>query len=122
MVAVEDERNRRSRLSRATWSAPVIRISAVALRCARERESDRFTIYDGWIPEPGAEIDPTAPEGPAVSASQLETLGQCPLKYFFRYVLKIGPPEELTTRPGSLARPARADRSCTRCSSSSSRN
>ena len=66
---------------------------------AHERESDRFTIYDGWIPEPGAEIDPTAPDGPLVSASQLETLGQCPFKYFFRYVLKIGAPEELTLDP-----------------------
>ena len=32
---------------------------------ADERESNRFTIYDGWIPEPGAEIDPTAPLGPS---------------------------------------------------------
>jgi len=66
---------------------------------AGERESTRFTVYDGWIPEPGREIDPTAPDGLAVSASQLETLGQCPLRYFFRYVLKISPPEELTIDP-----------------------
>jgi PD-(D/E)XK nuclease superfamily len=66
---------------------------------ARERESERFTVYDGWIPEPGNEIDPTAPDGPAVSASQLETIGQCPLRYFFRYVLEIEPPEELTIDP-----------------------
>ena len=66
---------------------------------ADERKSDRFTIYDGWIPEPGAEIDPTATAGPVVSASQLETLGQCPLRYFFRYVLRIGAPEELTLDP-----------------------
>ena len=66
---------------------------------AHERESARFTIYDGWVPEPGAEIDPTAPAGPAVSASQLETLGQCPLRYFFRYVLRIGTPDELTLDP-----------------------
>jgi hypothetical protein len=66
---------------------------------AQERESDRFTIYDGWLPEPGVEIDPTAPEGPIVSASQLETMGQCPLKYFFRYVLKVGLPDELALNP-----------------------
>jgi PD-(D/E)XK nuclease superfamily len=72
---------------------------------ALERESDRFTVYDGWIPEPGAEIDPTVPEGPALSASQLETLGQCPLKYFFRYVLKIGAPEELSLDPETWLEP-----------------
>ena len=66
---------------------------------AHERESDRFTIYDGWIPDPGAEIDPTALAGPVVSASQLETLGQCPLRYFFRYVLRIASPGELTLDP-----------------------
>jgi ATP-dependent helicase/nuclease subunit B len=66
---------------------------------ARERESDRFTVYDGWIQVPGAELDPTADQGPAVSASRLETLGQCPLRYFFRYVLEIEPPEELTIDP-----------------------
>ena len=37
----------------------------------------------------------TAPEGPAVSASRLETLGACPLRYFFRYVLELEPPDEL---------------------------
>jgi ATP-dependent helicase/nuclease subunit B len=72
---------------------------ARGLTLERERESDRFTVYDGWIPEPGAEIDPTAPGGPEVSASRLETLGQCPLRYFFRYVLEIEPPEELTVDP-----------------------
>ncbi len=66
---------------------------------ARERESDRFTVYDGWIPEPEDELNPTAAVGPVVSASRLETLGQCPLKYFFRYVLQIEPPEELTIHP-----------------------
>ena len=34
-----------------------------------------------------------------MSASQLETMGQCPLKYFFRYVLKIGVPDELALDP-----------------------
>jgi RecB family exonuclease len=66
---------------------------------AQERKSDRFTIYDGWIPQPDAEMDPTAANGPVVSASQLETMGQCPLKYFFRYVLKIGLPQELVLDP-----------------------
>ncbi len=63
------------------------------------RASNEFTIFDGWIPHPGIELDMTAPEGPVVSARRLEMLGQCPLKYFFCYVLGIEPPEELVLDP-----------------------
>jgi ATP-dependent helicase/nuclease subunit B len=66
---------------------------------AAERASDKFTIYDGWIPAPGTELNPTAPDGPTVSASRLEKLGQCPLAYFFKYVLEIEPPDELEIDP-----------------------
>jgi PD-(D/E)XK nuclease superfamily len=68
-----------------------------ALECARK--SDRFTVYDGWVPSPGAELDMTARGGPTVSARRLEMLGQCPLKYFFCYVLGIEPPRELELDP-----------------------
>ena len=121
MVALEDERDRRSDRRSGPGRLVAIRILAADLTLARERGSDRFTVFDGWIPEPGPELDPTAPVGPAVSASRLETLGQCPLKYFFRYVLEIEPPEELTLDPRSGSTRWRADLSCTRCSSSSSR-
>ena len=57
-------------------------------------------------PQPGLELDLTAAEGPTVSASRLETLGACPLRYFFRYVLELEPPEELAIDPERLARPA----------------
>jgi ATP-dependent helicase/nuclease subunit B len=66
---------------------------------AAERGSDRFTAFDGWIPDPGKELDLTAASGPPVSASRLETLGDCPLRYFFRYVLEIKPPDELVIDP-----------------------
>src|SRR5262249_28320423 len=66
---------------------------------SRMRQSDCFTVFDGWLKQPGRELDLTRDEGPAVSASRLETLGQCPLKYFFRYVLDLEPPEELTIDP-----------------------
>jgi RecB family exonuclease len=62
---------------------------------AVQRASDNFTKYDGWITTAGPDIDPTAPDGPKVSASRLETLGRCPLAYFFQHVLKIEPPDEL---------------------------
>ena len=58
------------------------------------RTSDRFTEYDGNVPAAGADFDPTKPEGPVLSASQLETLGKCPMEYFFQYVLEIERLEE----------------------------
>jgi ATP-dependent helicase/nuclease subunit B len=65
----------------------------------RARKSDKFTVFDGWIPTPGIELDMTARGGPTVSARRLEMLGQCPLKYFFSYVLEIEPPRELILDP-----------------------
>ena len=66
---------------------------------ARMRRSGEFTVFDGRLPDPGPELDLTSSAGPTVSASRLETLGQCPLKYFFRYVLDLEPPEELAIDP-----------------------
>ena len=52
------------------------------------------TPWDGLLTSYGPELDPTGPEGPVMSATRFETLGTCPLRYFFRYVLEIDPPEE----------------------------
>lgn len=71
------------------------------LIAATARESDEFTVYDGLLPDPPPELDPTSPAGPVVSASRLETIGQCPLRYFYKYVLRIAAPEELEVDPGT---------------------
>jgi ATP-dependent helicase/nuclease subunit B len=63
---------------------------------AAARDSDEFTMYDGLLAEPPAELDPSSPRGPVLSARRLETVGCCPLRYFFRYVLDISPPQELS--------------------------
>jgi ATP-dependent helicase/nuclease subunit B len=60
----------------------------------RARESDGFTVYDGYVPEAGRDLDPTRPGGPVLSSQRLELLGRCPLEYFFTYILGISPPEE----------------------------
>jgi hypothetical protein len=60
-------------------------------RLARAGES--FTAYDGYVPQAGADLAPRA-DGAPFSAARLECLGQCPLRYFFRYALRIQPPEE----------------------------
>lgn len=50
---------------------------------------DRLTAYHGLVPpDPGT--DPLA-GGAVLSASRLETLGQCQLRYFYQYVLGARP-------------------------------
>jgi len=66
----------------------------------RARESDCFTEYDGYVPEAGIDHDPFKPDGTVLSANRLERLGACPMEYFFKYVLKIEPPEEHGIDPG----------------------
>ena len=68
-------------------------------KAGEERGSNRFTEFDGLVPEAGADADPTGEAGMILSASRLETLGQCPLRFFFKYVLRIEPPEELEIDP-----------------------
>ncbi len=65
----------------------------------RARESDKFTEYDGYVPEAGKDLDPTAEDGPVLSPRRLEVLGKCPMEYFFAHVLGISPPEEFTYEP-----------------------
>lgn len=63
---------------------------------ALRRSSPEFTEFDGRLLHPRLTLDPRKPDGRTVSATSLEVLGTCPRKYFFRYVLDIQPPEEIT--------------------------
>ena len=54
--------------------------------------------YDGWVPEAGVELDPTAGER-RTSPSRLETFGACPRRYFFKYGLGVYPPDEWDVDP-----------------------
>jgi RecB family exonuclease len=59
------------------------------LTALEKRQDDQLTAYHGLIPADSG-LDPV--EGDVVlSASRLETLGQCPLKYFYQYVLAVRP-------------------------------
>jgi ATP-dependent helicase/nuclease subunit B len=69
------------------------------LVAAAARSGDKFTVYDGLTPHPAPELDPRSPEGPIMSASMLETIGRCPLRYFFKYVLDVQLPDEPTLDP-----------------------
>jgi ATP-dependent helicase/nuclease subunit B len=66
---------------------------------ARKRASQEFTEYDGRVDGIVPEQDPTTVNGPALSPSALETIGRCPLAYFFKYVLRVEPPEEIEIDP-----------------------
>ncbi|HTD52841.1 MAG TPA: PD-(D/E)XK nuclease family protein, partial [Thermoanaerobaculia bacterium] len=63
-----------------------------------ERESDRFSAYDGMIGPVGDELDPRATLEP-ISASRIQTLARCPYAYFLHDVLGVAPPAELESDP-----------------------
>jgi ATP-dependent helicase/nuclease subunit B len=63
-------------------------------RAEQARASADFTIWDGWIRAGTPELDPRM-SGEPQSASRLETLAQCPYKYFLKHVLRLEPPKEL---------------------------
>ena len=62
---------------------------------ARQRQSDRFTIFDGLVPHSDPNLDPTRSGRLILSPSRLQTIGTCPRKYFFKYVLRLAPPQDL---------------------------
>jgi ATP-dependent helicase/nuclease subunit B len=68
-----------------TGARAVVRSAFPALARGAAAEAARdgaaFTEYDGWVPEAGALLDPTAP-GRVVSATTLEALAGCPFRHF----------------------------------------
>jgi len=62
----------------------------------KQRESTKFTPFDGYVPEAGNNYNPfDAKHGPVMSASRLEKVGSCPLSFFFQHILDIELPETL---------------------------
>ena len=62
-------------------------------RAMTERASDRFTEFDGHVPEAGNLLDPSRTLHP-VSATTLEKAAKCPLRFFMEQGLGIRPLEE----------------------------
>lgn len=89
------------------WLASVSGVGAPALGAIRAafvalaqgeaaesaRESDAFTIYDGFVREAGARLDPRT-SGAPVSATGLETLAGCPFRYFLERGLGLRAAED----------------------------
>ncbi len=52
------------------------------------------TAFHGLVPAAGAALDPLRAGARYLSPSGLETLGKCPLHWFYRYGLGLRPPED----------------------------
>lgn len=62
-----------------------------------ERASDRFTAWDGYVPEAGRDF---SRDGWVLSPTHLEELAKCPQEFFFKRVLRIAPPDRYEPTPG----------------------
>ena len=57
-------------------------------------QSGRLSAFHGIVPDAGAALDPTRARAAALSPSGLETLGKCPLQWFYKYGLGLRPPQD----------------------------
>jgi ATP-dependent helicase/nuclease subunit B len=70
------------------------------------RRSEALTPWDGLVGSLPPELDILSESGPSVSANRLQSLGACPLRYFFRYILDIERVDEEPPQPGQWLTPA----------------
>jgi ATP-dependent helicase/nuclease subunit B len=64
------------------------------------------TPYDGLAGSIPPELDILSEFGPAASSNRLQTLGSCPLRYFFKYILGIEGVDEAPPEPGKWLTPS----------------
>ncbi len=67
---------------------------ADGLRADQARASANLTPFDGWVPAAGRVLGLDGPTPLEFSPSTLETLGRCPLAFFFQTLLRLKEPEE----------------------------
>jgi RecB family exonuclease len=71
---------------------------AAARLADSQRIKQEFTAFDGYVPKAGEALDPTISSS-RCSPSRLEAFGACPRRFFFRYGLRITPPDEWSVDP-----------------------
>lgn len=71
------------------------------INAKKERQSSRFTVYDGKVEPEGDELDPRNKPDVVLSCSRLEAFSRCPFAYFLEYVLEARRPEETEKDPAS---------------------
>jgi hypothetical protein len=72
---------------------------AAGVRAKAAREEEAATAHHGLV-APHPNLDPRV-TGEILSASRLEVLGRCPLRYFYRHVLRVKSPDDPFFDPGS---------------------
>ncbi len=65
------------------------------IRAEDARAGETLTEYEGVVRIDGRRFDPLLNPDLQVSASRLESLVKCPFGYFLKYLLGVGPPEEI---------------------------
>ncbi|MFQ5742893.1 MAG: PD-(D/E)XK nuclease family protein [Acidobacteriota bacterium] len=70
------------------------------LRAHASRDGETFSSHAGSIAPRPELLDPRLNSDLLLSATRLERLGQCPLRYFFKHVLEIEPADEIDLDPG----------------------
>jgi ATP-dependent helicase/nuclease subunit B len=68
-------------------------------RYAQSQRAAGFGAFNGSIPQAGIDLNPFRDDAPVLSASTLETVGRCPLAFFFRNALTLFPPEDPDVDP-----------------------
>jgi hypothetical protein len=92
-------------------AAPPVRMAypwlADGFRAETARDSEEFTVWDGWISGGTPQLDPRL-SGEPQSASRLERLSSCPFAYFLEHVLRLESPEEVERDPTRWLEPMKA--------------
>jgi len=76
------------------------------MAAAQERRQPVATPFDGLAGPLPPELDILSELGPAASANRLQTLGSCPLRYFFKYILGIERADDEPPEPGKWLTPS----------------
>ncbi len=77
------------------------------LQALRERTGGEAGPYQGVVSPRPDELDPRRRAGLVLSASRLEDLGTCPLRYLYRGVLRLYPPDDPELDPDRWLDPLR---------------
>ena len=71
---------------------------ARGLDAALARAGDELTVHHGLLPEAAGRFDPVL-EGRPISPTSLQTLAECPLRWFYHYGLSLRPPDDVEYDP-----------------------
>lgn len=70
------------------------------MEAAAMRRGLEVTAHDGLTGPPPEELDILSASGPSASSNRLQTIGACPLRYFFKYILDLEAVEDKAPEPG----------------------